>query len=245
MKNTNFLSKLATLVSSSHQRQLLSMMLSGFFLIGGAYILLKPKAPPEKVINLTPEDKMLIYKYREIHGGVLYISVVGEDKKNVTMLNQNGVVWNAKLSLGEGGDRHSTFTDAMSIPRTLHVTWRTEDAEPRENSYGVPNIFHGFEGGTILGDYTVQVASRIPDDVLDFIRKNGSSLLRLKIRLADHGVLVGWDVEEWYNAIGGRTYRYVMPGGDFREPQRENGEVIERGWMIMPDGKKVEMDWTR
>ncbi|MCW5257642.1 hypothetical protein D5038_15100 [Verminephrobacter aporrectodeae subsp. tuberculatae] len=103
----------------------------------------------------------------------------------------------------------------------------------------------GYEGGSILGDYTVQVASRIPDEVLDFIRKNGSSLLRLKIRLADHGVLVGWDVEEWYNAIGGRTFRYVMPGGDFREPQIKHGEIIERGWMITPDGKKVEMNWTK
>ncbi|WP_265644805.1 hypothetical protein [Verminephrobacter aporrectodeae] len=239
-------SKLATLVSSNHQRQLLSMMLSGFFLIGGAYILLKPETHPEKVINLTSEDKMLIYKYRGIYGGALYISAVGEDKKNVTMLNQNGMIWNTKLSLGEGGARHSTFTDAMYIPRTLHVTWRTDDAEPRENSYGLPDIFRGFEGGTILGDYTVQVASRIPDEVLDFIRKNGSSLLRLKIRLADHAVLVGWDVEEWYTTkFGRRTFRYVMPGGDFREPQRENGEVIERGWMIMPDGQKVEMDWTR
>ncbi|WP_265707290.1 hypothetical protein [Verminephrobacter aporrectodeae] len=175
----------------------------------------------------------------------MYISVVGEDKNNVTMLNQNGEVWSFATSLGEGGDSYSSYPSAMSIPRKLHVTWRTDDAEPRKNRNGLREPSSGFEGGTILGDYTVQVASRIPDDVLDFIRKNGSSLLRLKIRLADHGVLVGWDVEEWYNAIGGRTYRYVMPGGDFREPQRDNGEVVERGWMIMPDGKKVEMDWTR
>ncbi|WP_265258318.1 hypothetical protein [Verminephrobacter aporrectodeae] len=244
MKKPSFLSTLATLVSSSHQRQLLSMMLSGFFLIGGAYILLKPKALPEKVINLTPEDKMLIHKYRGIHGGALYISAIGEKKNKITMLNQNGAVWDFQLSLGQRGPSYSTFTDAMSIPRTLHVTWRTEDAEARENSYGLPDISHGFEGGTILGDYTVQVASRIPDEVLDFIRKNGNSLLRLKIRLADHAVLVGWDVEEWYNAIGGRTYRYVMPGGDFKEPKIKYGKVIERGWMITPDGKKVEMDWT-
>ncbi|WP_265283867.1 hypothetical protein [Verminephrobacter aporrectodeae] len=238
-------SKLATLVSSNHQRQLLSMMLSGFFLIGGAYILLKTKVPPEKVINLTPEDKMLIHKYRGIHGGASYISAVGEDKKNVTMLDQNGRVWHSDFSMGGGRGIHSTYPEAMSIPRILHVTWRTADAEQRKNRNGVRNVLAGFEGGTILGDYTVQVASRIPDEVLDFIRKNGSSLLRLKIRLADHAVLVGWDVEEWYTAKGGRTFRYVMPGGDFREPQIKYGEIIERGWMIMPDGKKVEMDWTR
>ncbi|WP_265310903.1 hypothetical protein [Verminephrobacter aporrectodeae] len=242
MKNTNILSRRATLIYC--RRQLPSILLLIFF-VSGVYIFLNPEARPWNVSNLTPEEKMLIHKYRGIRGGVLYISAVGEDKNNVTMLDQNGWVWHSEFSMGEGGDSYSAYPDAMSIPRTLHVTWRTDDAEPRKNRNGVREVTSGFEGGTILGDYTVQVASRIPDDVLDFIRKNGSSLLRLKIRLADHGVLVGWDVEEWYNAIGGRTYRYVMPGGDFREPQRDNGEVVERGWMIMPDGKKVEMDWTR
>ncbi|WP_265644752.1 hypothetical protein [Verminephrobacter aporrectodeae] len=242
MKKTNIFRKLTALLY--YRRQLLLILLLAFF-VGGCYILLNSEARPWNVSNLTPEEKMLTHKYRGIRGGALYISAVGEDKNNVTMLDQNDRVWRAALSLGEGGGRHSTYPDAMSIPRTLHVTWRTDDAEPRKNRNGLRETTAGYEGGSILGDYTVQVASRTPDEVLDFIRKNGSSLLRLKIRLADHAVLVGWDVEEWYNAIGGRTYRYVMPGGDFREPQRENGEVIERGWMITPDGKKVEMNWTK
>ncbi|WP_265258763.1 hypothetical protein [Verminephrobacter aporrectodeae] len=242
MKKTNIFRKLTALLY--YRRQLLLILLLAFF-VGGCYILLNSEARPWNVSNLTPEEKMLTHKYRGIRGGALYISAVGEDKNNVTMLDQNDRVWRAALSLGEGGGRHSTYPDAMSIPRTLHVTWRTDDAEPRKNRNGLRETTAGYEGGSILGDYTVQVASRIPDEVLDFIRKNGSSLLRLKIRLADHGVLVGWDVEEWYNAIGGRTFRYVMPGGDFREPQIKHGEIIERGWMITPDGKKVEMNWTK
>ncbi|WP_169315403.1 hypothetical protein [Verminephrobacter aporrectodeae] len=244
MKNAGFWSRSATLVFLNCQRQFLSILLLGVSLASGGCSLLMSDSSPRDMVNLTPEDKMLIHKYRGIRGGALYISAVGEDKNNVTMLNQNDMVWHAALSLGEGGSRHLTYTSAMSIPRTLHVIWRTDDAEPRKNRNGVRDVTAGYEGGSILGDYTVKVASRIPDEVLDFIRTNGNSLLRLKIRLADHGVLIGWDVEEWYNAKGGRTFRYVMPGGDFKEPKIKYGKVIERGWMITPDGEKVEMDWT-
>lgn len=65
------------------------------------------------------------------------------------------------------------------------------------------------------------VAERISDSVLDYIRKNGGAL-RLKIRLKDDGILIGWDVEEWFKTPYGRELRGVHPGGDFKEAQPAN-----------------------
>jgi hypothetical protein len=66
--------------------------------------------------------------------------------------------------------------------------------------------------GKVLGDHTIPVASRIPDEVVAEIRKNGGGL-RLKFRLHPEGVFFGWDVER---LIGGLP-RHSMAGGDFRE----------------------------
>ena len=51
-----------------------------------------------------------------------------------------------------------------------------------------------FEGGSVLADVTVPVASRIPLDALDEARKKGAGL-RLKMRVHPGGVLIGWDIE--------------------------------------------------
>lgn len=242
MKNNKLFCKCVMTEFSFNHRQLLLLLFFGLLLLIGGCGLEIIKNREKNIENITTEDKILIYKYRGISGGVLYISAVGEDKNNVTMLNQNGVVWKTTLQIGEGGDRHEAYTGAMYISRTLHVTWRTEDAEGRKGYNGRDGLMNGYEGGSILGDYTVPLSTRIPDAVLDYIRKNGGAL-RIKIRLADHGVLIGWDVEEWYTEKYGRGLRNVMPGGDFREAQIENGKVVERGWMIMPDGAKVETDY--
>lgn len=66
--------------------------------------------------------------------------------------------------------------------------------------------------GDVVGDYTFPVASRIPDEVVREIRKNGGGL-RLKFRLKPDGVLFGWDIERF----SGGLPRHSMPGGDFLE----------------------------
>ena len=67
-------------------------------------------------------------------------------------------------------------------------------------------------GGEAAGDYTLPIASRIPDEVVKEIRKNGGGL-RLKFRLKPDGVLFGWDIERF----SGGLPRHSMPGGDFLE----------------------------
>lgn len=71
--------------------------------------------------------------------------------------------------------------------------------------------------GQAAGDYTVNVASRIPDDVVTELLKRGGSL-RLKFRLKPDGVLFGWDIER----ISGGLPKHSMAGGDFREAEPAN-----------------------
>lgn len=80
-------------------------------------------------------------------------------------------------------------------------------------------------GGVILGDYTVPIASRIQNEVVDYLYSPKQSdvmsrELRIKIRLKDDGVLIAWDVEEGYKNQYDNFARYVMPGGDFIDTTR-------------------------
>jgi hypothetical protein len=94
------------------------------------------------------------------------------------------------------------------IPETVRIVWRDNNkaiAPPGERT-GISY------GGRILGDYTIPVATRIPNAALQDIRSRGGAL-RLKFRLKPHGVLFGWDIER----DGGGISRFDMPGGDFTE----------------------------
>jgi hypothetical protein len=119
--------------------------------------------------------------------------------------------------LGPGAKGRLSFSGANPpIPEFVHATWREGDAK-----YDFLKG-RGWSGGTVMGDYTVPVASRIPDEVIDYLSspKPGDVIgreLRIKIRLKDDGVLVAWDVEEGYKNKYGNFARYVMPGGDFIE----------------------------
>jgi hypothetical protein len=126
---------------------------------------------------------------------------------------------------------HNDHGGPRRIPRTIRATWRTGNYYiTREGAW---------EGGTITGEYTATVAERIPQEVFDYMRKNGGSL-RLKIRLVDGAVLVGWDVakyvpvEGWKPGDGDSGMHYYMAGGDFREDRVFNGKVVEPGWERVP-----------
>jgi hypothetical protein len=93
---------------------------------------------------------------------------------------------------------------ADRIPTNVTVTW----GAGRKFDYGSSR----WQGGTILGNYTVPVADRIPDEVLDDIRAHRGNL-RLKFRLKPDGVLFGWDIER----ANGGTSKFDSPGGDFLE----------------------------
>jgi len=97
------------------------------------------------------------------------------------------------------------------VPLTVRVVWRS----PYQPIVGL-DLYGNYStftyAGELAGDYTLPIASRIPNDVLRDIRARGGAL-RLKFRLKTDGVLFGWDIER----SGGTLSDFYLPGGDFLE----------------------------
>jgi len=110
----------------------------------------------------------------------------------------SGVVSRKVRKIVTLGDSH--------IPLTVRAIWR--------KGAGWDRVKEVWNEGIIAGDYTVPVARRIPDQVLNNIYAHGGSL-RLKFRLKQDGVLFGWDIER--AAPLGDVSIFSMPGGDFLE----------------------------
>ena len=152
------------------------------------------------------------------------------EKTGVTIYDEDGYAIAAASRLNKRIVQND-HGGARRIPRAIRATWRTGNYRlTREGTW---------EGGTIMGDYTTTVAERIPQAVFDYMRKNGGSL-RLKIRVVDGAVLVGWDVEKyvpvegWKPGDGDSGIHYSMAGGDFREDRVFNGKIVEPGWERVP-----------
>jgi hypothetical protein len=115
-----------------------------------------------------------------------------------------------RSSVTRQGNREIMPFPLNVIPEKIRVMWRDSDKlvrradEPSTTTYA----------GNILGDHTILIASRIPDDVIKEIRKKGGGL-RLKFRLKPDGVLFGWDIERILNG----SPEHGMPGGDFLETE--------------------------
>jgi hypothetical protein len=121
------------------------------------------------------------------------------------------------------------------VPTTVRVIWRDHPKPIWGKGGGID-----YEG-TIIGDYTLAVAERVPQQVLDDIRAHGGGL-RLKFRLKPDGVMFGWDIERDGKGTG-FSLRYDMPGGDFKEARIVGGKVAEPGWYVGPDGLRVPTDY--
>ena len=181
--------------------------------------------------NLSAEDKLLAHKFRGLYGIVLRLDADPE-KKFTSMVTDKGA---GTLSSTNVGNQSYTDNSFIPVPKTIRATWRRDD--PNNKIYtgkkGEP-----WSGGVIIGDFTVPVAERIPDEILDYIRKNGGGL-RLKIRLHDKGVAIGWDVEMRLpipnlprDYQGARNYHeFRLAGGDFREDwfNRDTRKMVP-GW---------------
>jgi len=117
------------------------------------------------------------------------------------------------------------------LPASIRATWSTCQRTPSGAYTGI--------GSTPLGDHTAAVAERIPAEVIDYLRTKGGAL-RIKVRIVDTGVLVGWDIETRVvgqaedNGKAPSAIRYVMAGGDFCERQVYAGQVVEPGWEHAP-----------
>jgi hypothetical protein len=212
---------------------------------GCAYIDFRPDPPKSQQLQLKkiyetrwydendPAQKGLNYKFRGAYSGQLVVDGFGE-KGCVVIYDDKGKVF-FNHGLVSPANRGILDQGQLRTPVTLKVIWRAA-RDPQCRMNGRTGIF---EGGTLIGDYTVPVASRIPDDLLEAVRQ-GKGGLRLKIRVSDNGPLIGWDLEtnQRYPNI------HLMSGGDFREAMIDNGKPIRKGWYIDKiTGRKIETDF--
>lgn len=134
------------------------------------------------------------------------------------------------------------------IPVKLKVTWREQD--PNNPVYS-GNRNESWSGGKITGSFEIPVADRIPDELLDDLRRDPKGSLRIKVRLHRDGVLLGWDIERRpgydrknRDIFGQAVYvaaEHSFYGGDFREAEIINGKPVRMGWYIHPKtGQRIE-----
>jgi hypothetical protein len=184
---------------------------------------------------LSDEDKALKHKFRGLDGGQLRVDSLFK-VNGLNIFDESGKLFFSRAGLSPPkGNSINSYGAQFGVPKSLRVEWR-DKIEMVEDPHlrGIPA--GAFHGGTVLGNYTVPVASRIPDDLLDAMRR-GVGGFRLKIRIHVRGPLIGWDLSRGFNL-------QYFAGGDFREADIENGKVLRKGWYIHPKTKqKIETDF--
>ena len=161
--------------------------------------------------------------------------------RGVIFYDERGSVIRIQSGIDPRGNQKSAYPGGeRGVPKKIRVTWRVGKFEMSPDGTG-------WVGGKIVGDYTVSVADRIPDETLEYVRSHNTSL-RLKLRVYEDGLLVGWDIETRPGFDPKKPDVYAPPvylkvGGDFKEAYIRHGKVIEKGWYIDSQGQRIETDW--
>lgn len=198
----------------------------------------------------SDEDAALKHKFHGIEGGELVIDATYETKGKSIVIRGDGSYFpggygqyarGAGTVVGFFGDEKDG--GKFPLPKVLRMLRYPEDATPNprwlnpsENERPLPYF------GDPTVDIKVLVAERIPEDLLADLRRDPKGNLRLKLRLTPDTLLIGWDIQrrpgfdpnkkdKWGEIV------YVGPvhsfaGGDFREAEIFNGQVVRKGWYI-------------
>lgn len=199
-------------------------------------------------------DAALRYKFRGIRGGERRIDAF-EREDSVALYLESGLIFDAGVfnrSASISGYGGRSAGDRLVVPKTLRLVRYSADSRV------LGGLTYPAYDGTPILDVTVPVAERIPDEVLDRVRKYKGSLV-LKLRIHPKTLMVGWEVKN------GRGYPFKrdkfgnayttdeddMVGGDFCERRVQHRyldgrfQMVEsKGWYIDPDtGQRVEADF--
>ena len=130
-----------------------------------------------------------------------------DEKEGVNAVTDagNSVFGSAVLTPSGGGVRTIGGGTKMSFPRWVRVTWRQGPGVDMDFKNGE------FVGGTVIGDYNVEVLSRIPEEIFRYVAAAPGRTIVLKFRIKDDGVLFAWGV---YERFADGTVAYKMEGGD-------------------------------
>ena len=199
------------------------------------------RTTPEPAKPLSAEDEQLKRKFQGLQGGQLRVDSLFQ-VRGLNIFNENGYLFFAMAGITPPHRANSSYGADFGVPKFLRFEWRDKiEKEPRGAlKRGLPD--RAYYGGNILGNYTVPVASRIPDSLLEDKRRNGGGF-RLKIRIHPDGPLIGWDLERGVGT-GPDGSKFHHAGGDFQEAYIYNGKVLRKGWFIHPKtGQRIETDY--
>ena len=175
------------------------------------------QAPAKSVRSYTEEELRRMNKFRGINGAEWLLSGA-ESISYVSVWDENNQIVDSPAAVSPGS--RSRFS-INKIPIELRVTWRDQDLK---NPVYSNNHRESWTGGKVTGTFVIPVADRIPDDLLDDLRRVPKGSLRIKVRLHREGVLLGWDIERrpGFNAQKSREGQHYPPayshtGGDFKE----------------------------
>lgn len=138
----------------------------------------------------------------------------------------------------------SKYMRSGPVPERLRIVWYDEAAR----------MIGGRIVGTIIHDQLVEVGPRIPQALIDDLRRDPKGNLRLKFRLHPDTVLFGWDIQrrpgfdpkkrDKYGEIAYVGPVHSFAGGDFREARIFNGRPERLGWYIHPrTGQTIDTDY--
>jgi hypothetical protein len=199
---------------------------------------------------LTENDIARLRKFRNLRGGEKYVDAF-KNFRGVEIVDEDGLLF-YKGTIGPKSNSRSSYGSDFGVPRTLRASWRINGPEVDgvirnpirtvRDEWGSDRV----AGGVIVGDYTVLVAERIPQQLLDdlpYYKRQKSMGFRLKLRLHDEGLLVGWDIAN--------SFERVHVGGDFEEahvvysgslPNQTKSHV--NGWYNHPrTNERIETDF--
>lgn len=162
-------------------------------------------------------------------------------KSGIELISDTGRHMNAHAALSAGnGSSNSTpggtsGYGGIGLPQWVDVRWRTGSFIQRYD----PLTKSVWTGGTIVGNYRVEVASRIPQEVVQYASAEKGRAIKLMFRILDDDVLLGWCVQESSNIGGGWIFsRY---GGDFVPAAWYNGKLVSMGWYVdKKTGQRIE-----
>jgi hypothetical protein len=138
------------------------------------------------------------------------------------------------------------------MPERMHIIWRESD------KWGKDENGHPIYDAKIIGDEIIDVGNRIPQALIDDLKRDPRGQLRIKFRMSNQGTMLGWDIERrpGYDPEAARRafnerkeYPYFRPefsfaGGDFQEAWIVKGQVARKGWYIdKKTGQKIETDY--
>jgi hypothetical protein len=203
---------------------------------------------------LSEKQRALRYKFRGLNGGELIVDAFGE-KEAVNIFDEHDQLVDASASFSPTNVNMSSYGAEFGVPILLRAEWRVDGPEVNgviQNRIE-PDITKRDErymGGIVIGNYTTKVAERVSEALLNEYRTNGGGF-RLKIRLHDEGLLVGWDIARRPGFDPEKSKKgwhfpekYFMVEGDFHHAIIHNGQVMEPGWYIHPRTKqRIETDF--